>query len=96
MNEAIKKWKEETLDAKTVQKSDILEYLAFSYYSQVQTNQVSIIILVSNNNNITINFVDTKPNYKCQYFFLLGGYKKGIILHQSAAGYSTRSSKGCR
>merc|ERR1712223_715288 len=34
MNEATKKWKLESPDAKTVQKSDILEYLAFSYYSQ--------------------------------------------------------------
>jgi hypothetical protein len=36
MNEAIKKWKQESQDAKTVQKSDVLEYLAFSYYSQVK------------------------------------------------------------
>ena len=35
MNEAIKKWRQEPQEGKTVQKSDILEYLAFSYYSQV-------------------------------------------------------------
>jgi len=34
MNEAIKKWRQEPQESKTVQKSDILEYLAFSYYSQ--------------------------------------------------------------
>ena len=35
MNEAIKQWNQESHTAKTVKKSDILEYLAFSYYSQV-------------------------------------------------------------
>merc|ERR1712038_169999 len=34
MNEAIKKWRQEPQETKTVKKSDILEYLAFSYYSQ--------------------------------------------------------------
>jgi len=34
MNEAIKQWNQESNTAKTVKKSDILEYLAFSYYSQ--------------------------------------------------------------
>ena len=36
MNEAIKKWRQEPQDAKTVQKSDILEYLESSYYFQVR------------------------------------------------------------
>ena len=35
MNEAIKKWRQEPQEAKTVKKSNILEYLAFSYYFKV-------------------------------------------------------------
>ena len=37
MNEATKKWNQESQGEKTVQKSEILEYIAFSWYSQVQT-----------------------------------------------------------
>ena len=51
MNEAIKKWRQEPQEGKTVQKSDILEYLAFSYYSQVRKelyyNTSAIIVVLS-------------------------------------------------
>ena len=48
MNEAIKKWRQEPQEGKTVQKSDILEYLAFSYYSQVRKIiHESIIVIIT-------------------------------------------------
>ena len=36
MHEALRKWERESEDSKSVLKSDILEYLAFSWYSQVR------------------------------------------------------------
>ena len=37
MHEALKKWERESQGSKSVLKADILEYLSFSYYSQVRT-----------------------------------------------------------
>ena len=51
MNEAIKQWNQES--AKTVKKSDILEYLAFSYYSQVSVDWKHLAIFASVNKMIS-------------------------------------------
>ena len=46
MHEALRKWERESQDSKSVLKSDILEYLAFSWYSQVRIVCKKIAIIV--------------------------------------------------
>ena len=86
MNEAIKKWRQEPQEGKTVKKSDILEYLAFSYYSQVRKKSYMMTLL-------SFRKILSKV-LVFKFIYVLGGSKEGITLYKSTARPCSRSPTG--
>ena len=74
MNEAIKKWRQEPQEAKTVQKSDILEYLESSYYFQVR-NEFQINSFFTVFRFITCKISILKTTFVCKF---QGDLKKAL------------------